>query len=403
MQYDVIVIGAGPGGTAAATFLAKKGVRVLLLDRATFPREKICGDGLTPRGVAAIEHLGALKQVTAAGQRINYAKVIAPNGRSASSLIQDLGHDDTYMLAIPRIDLDHILVQNAVNEGVVLQEACKVDSIENSDDHVTVKGETVGKAAVFTAKYAIIATGANMGLLKKQGFLDEAQQPIIAARAYFENAHHDKEHFNFHLNEVTLPGYGWVFPLQNNRVNIGVGIIPKKQKEQNNIKAHFDSFINRPYMKQVLSEATQLDDVKSYPIRTDFLTTLIYKQRTLLVGEAMGLVNPLTGEGIDYAIESGEIASEHLYHILHNGDQPADLCHYEKALKDKFSPIFKFSNQMVNCCMKPFMLNTMISVAAKRESLKNNLTSIILGLKEPPAKITTGKILMKIIKNLRNN
>ena len=186
MQYDVIVIGAGPGGTAAATFLAKKGVRVLLLDRATFPREKICGDGLTPRGVAAIEHLGALKQVTTAGQRINYAKVIAPNGRSASSLIQDLGHDDTYMLAIPRIELDHILVQNAVNEGVVLQEACKVDSIENSDDHVTVKGET----AVFTAKYAIIATGANMGLLKKQGFLDDAQQPIIAARAYFENAHH---------------------------------------------------------------------------------------------------------------------------------------------------------------------------------------------------------------------
>jgi len=402
--YDVVIIGAGPGGSATATFLARKGVKVLLLDRAVFPRNKTCGDGLTPRAVAAIERLGVLEQVSNVSQRINYAKVIAPNGKEIVASIgeTDIATQGAYMLAVPRVELDYILVENAVSEGAMLIEGCKVNAIANNNDGVIVKGNIKRKVHEFHAKYAIIATGANMGLLKKQGFLTNTPKPIIAARAYYENANYDREFFNFHFNEVTLPGYGWVFPLANNKINVGIGVIPGKSKKQHDIKSLYHDFANRPYMKQVLSGATSLGEVQSYPIRTDFMTATLYQERTLVVGEAAGLTNPLTGEGIDYALECGEIAAKQLHSILSKGDNPTQLSEYAQELHHKFDAIFNFSNQMARCCLKPFMLNTMVVMAAKRENLRESLTNIVLGLKEPPANITVGKILLKIVKNLKN-
>ena len=404
-RYDVIIIGAGPGGSATATFLAQKNFKVLMLDRASFPRNKICGDGLPPRAVAALDRLGVLDQVSAAGQHIDYFKLIAPNGKTMISSITEaaIEKENAYMLAIPRMVFDDILVKNAVACGAELIEGCKVVGVENNADGVVVKGVVNREPHAFHAKYAVIATGASMGLLKKLGFLDKNNmpEPIIAGRAYFENADHDSSVFNFHFNEVTLPGYGWIFPLKDNKVNVGVGIMPGKSIQKHNIKSLFYDFAKRPYMKQVLVGATQLGEVQSYPIRTDFLTATVYQNRSLLVGEAAGLGNPLTGEGLDYAIECGEVAAHHLAKILADGDDPARLADYAKALDQKYSAIFKFSNSMVARCLNPFMLNSMIRVSAKRESLRRSLTNIMLGLKQPPANISAGNVLVKIFRHLR--
>jgi len=400
--YDVVIIGAGPGGSSTATFLARKGVKVLLLDRAIFPRNKTCGDGLTPRAVSVIERLGVLEQVTAVSQRIEFAKVIAPNG---GEIISSIGEADlaqaAYMLAVPRLELDHILVKNAVSAGAILLENCKVDKINNYAKGVVVKGNIESKEYEFHAKYAIIATGANMGLLKKQGLLENTPQPIIAARAYYKDANYNRQFFNFHFNEVTLPGYGWVFPLADNKINVGVGIIPGKSKVKHDIKSLYRDFANRPYMKQVLAGATLLGEVQSYPIRTDFITATLYQERTLVVGEAAGLTNPLTGEGIDYALECGEIAAQQLHGILSKDDNPEQLSEYARVLHSKYDAIFNFSSQITKCCLKPFMLNMMIKVAAKRESLRKSLTNIILGLREPPANITAGKVFLKMLKHIK--
>ncbi|MBL4749134.1 MAG: geranylgeranyl reductase family protein [Amylibacter sp.] len=404
-HYDVVIIGAGPAGSTTATYLARKNMKVLLLDSARFPRNKICGDGLPPRGVAAVDRLGVLDQVSAAGQHIDYFKLIAPSGKTMVSSIKEAAIEkkNAHMLAIPRMVLDDILVKHAVATGAELIEGCKVVGIEDNPDGVVVKGIAGREPQEFHAKYAVIATGASMGLLKNLGFLDknDMPKPIIAARAYFENADHDSSVFNFHFNEVTLPGYGWVFPLKDNKVNVGVGIMPGKSIQKHNIKSLFYDFAKRPYMKQVLSGATQLAEVQSYPIRTDFLTATVYRHRSLLVGEAAGLGNALTGEGIDYAIESGEIAAEHLSEILANGDNPDKLANYALALDQKYAAIFNFSNRMAARGLNSVMLNCTIWVAAKRDSLRMSLTNIVLGLQEPPANISTGKVLMKVFKHLR--
>lgn len=405
LRYDVVIIGAGPGGSSTAAFLAQQNLKVLLLDRAEFPRNKICGDGLTPGGVAAIERLGALDKVSKAGQHIDYFKVIAPNGKVMTTAIKQaaIAEKNAHMLAIPRMVLDDILVKHAVATGAELVEKCQVVDVKNHTDGVVVKGIINREPHEFYAKYAVIATGANMGLLKKLGFMDKNNmpEPIIAARAYFENADHDSSIFNFHFNEVTLPGYGWIFPLINNKVNVGVGVMPGKSIQKKDIKSLFQDFLNRPYMKRALAGATPLGEMQSYPIRTDFLSMNVYRKRTLLVGEAAGLGNPLTGEGLDYALECGEIAARHLSEILASGDDPARLAEYAAALNRKYAAIFKFSNSMVARYLTPFMLNIIIRVSAKRESLRRSLTDIILGLKQPPANITVGKVLVKIVKHLR--
>ena len=133
-----------------------------MLDQATFPRNKTCGDGLTPRGVSVIDRLGVLEEVKSVGQRIDYAKVIAPNGRSMTTNISQSTYDDAYMLAVPRFDLDNVLVKNAVATGAVLQEGCKVTEITDKPNHVIVHGMILGEVCQFNAKYAIVATGASM-------------------------------------------------------------------------------------------------------------------------------------------------------------------------------------------------------------------------------------------------
>jgi geranylgeranyl reductase family protein len=402
VEYDVIIIGAGPGGSSTATFLARNGFQVLLIDSATFPREKVCGDGVTPKGVEILGKLGVLDQLNdKVAHRINYAKIISPNGRTLTSAIQKTEESCKYMFTIPRFELDHILLKNAVSEGAEFRGSCKVGAIENKADHVIVHGQSNGEECLFRGKYAVIATGANMGLLRKHGFLTKKPKPVIAARSYYENSHAETDCFNFHFNDVPLPGYGWIFPMANNKINVGVGIIAKKNAPQAHISEVYSNFVDQPYMRDILAGATRLTELQTYPIRTDFLSATLYKERTLLVGEAAGLVNPLTGEGIDYAMESGGIAAEHLSQLLQTGGSPDRLILYAEALRENFTPIFKFSAQIVKSCLNPFMLNTMIAASGKRSSLGEASMDIVLGIRKPPADMSAWKILIKIFKHLK--
>ncbi len=405
LDADILIIGAGPSGSSSATFLARNGIKVLLLDKSCFPRNKICGDGLTPRAVSVIERLGVLAEVTKISQRIDKAKIISPKGTESLHEMKDIDDGSTYMLATPRYDLDNVLLQNAISQGAIFKDNSVVKSIDNHDEHVSIRCISEGVEHNYNVKYTIIATGANTSLLKKTGFMHQTPVSINAVTAYFENAHHAKDCFNFHFNDVELPGYGWIFPLPNNRINIGIGVIPnateKDRKFSGNTRELFEKFIQTPYMKEVLKGATPCSKPLSYPIRTHFPTAKIFNGRTLLVGEAAGLVNPLTGEGIDYAMESGEIAAEHLTKLIQNNTPPSALKHYEQALRDKYMPIFNASNQFISCCFKPFVLNQVVASASRYKSLNKTIMKVVLGLQSPPKKINLFVVISKIIKHFK--
>ena len=401
-QHDVIIIGAGPGGSSAAYFLAKKGVDVLLLDRTSFPRDKTCGDGLTPRCVAMLDEVGVLSEVEKVSHRINSARIFSPNGKAVKTTLKPQGKIPDYMLVSPRYLLDNILYRQAVKHGAHFEGDTKVIDIQQRDDGVTVTAKQQQKEIHFQAKIAIIATGASLSLLKKTGFIETIPAPIIAARAYYQGVRKISDSFDFHFDGVDLPGYGWVFPLGEGRANIGLGYMPDGKAEgKRNIKKMLRDFVERPAFHEMLSSATPTTEFKSYPIRTDFSTAKTHHKRTILIGEAAGLVNPLTGEGIDYALESGKIAAQHVESWLKINDfSDVRLAEYDQALRDQYQVLFDFCSKIVGCCLKPFTLNLMIFAATHSSEIRRSLTDIILGNRAPATDPTAWNMMKKALRAL---
>lgn len=381
-MHDVAIIGAGPGGSATAHVLAQRGLDVRMLDKFEFPRDKTCGDGLTPRALRALDRIGMLDEVTRHGQPIAGFEVIAPNGRATRSLI-----GDAYgALVVRRRALDDLLRQRAIASGASFEGRVDVHAIEPTDQAVVVHGTQDGRSRTLEARMAVVATGAATGVLVRSGILPRAPAGLLAARAYFENiAQELSDRLQLRFDGVHLPGYGWVFPLGGGAANIGVGFLPSRGRSSGTSRAAFERFIHSPGVRSLLSGARQVGPLKGYPIRVDFLQAPTLAERTLLVGEAAGLVNPLTGEGIDYALESGLIAAEHVLDAFTAGDfSRSRLQDYHHQLHAHFRHVFRFCVQVRDWYCLPPVLNLLVPLANRHPELRQQLTDLVLGSRQPP-------------------
>jgi menaquinone-9 beta-reductase len=383
-MLDAVIVGAGPGGSATAHFLARRGLDVLLVDKFAFPRDKTCGDGLTPRALRVLDRMGLLAEVTRVGQPIRGYDVFAPNGkRTGSELI-----GSQTALVVPRLELDELIRQRAVLSGARFEDHVTVTHVESSSSGVRV---FAGKGQVFAARVAVLATGASTKVLLDSGILRRQPRAMLAARAYYrDGAHNDR--FELRFDHVPLPGYGWVFPLADGRLNVGVGFLGKKQTA----RTAFDRFV-----RTRIADARQEGPVRGYPIRVDFLTAPTFAERTLLVGEAAGLVNPLTGEGIDYALESGEIAAEHIAAMVSTGDY-SRIGDYDRRLRAEFEPVFRFCAQVRDWYCWPPLLNLLVGIANHRPDLRLLLTQVVLGEKRPAprgAAQTAARLLLALARS----
>ena len=372
--HDVVVVGAGPAGSATAGRLSARGLDVLLLDRADFPRDKTCGDGLTPRALRALSQMGLLAEVAQLGCRIEGYEVVAPSGRSTTAAIT-AQHG---ALVIPRETLDALLVRHALKSGASFESQVSVNRVEPTPSGIQVHADDGRR---FQARVAIVATGAATAVLKRSGILRQQPRAVLAARAYFEDLQHEAQPtFQLRFDGVPMPGYGWIFPLGSTTANIGVAFMPGRRSAT--AGQAFARFTAR--LKPFLNGSRRVGPVKGYPIRTDFLRAPRVAERTLVVGEAAGLVNPLTGEGIDYALESGNLAAEHLMRIFEIGDFSAErLAEYDALLHARFDKIFRFSERIRDWYGKPAVLNLLVPLANRRPELRQLLADIILGEREP--------------------
>lgn len=383
-RHDVVIVGAGPGGSAAAHYLARHGLDVLLLDKFDFPRDKTCGDGLTPRALSVLDDMGLLKDLTRAGWRINTASVVAPGGKAVTSPMpkpRAAGWPD-YSLILPRLTLDNIILNRALKSGARFRGEVHVTGITRAGNEVIVAGEYHGRSFSARARLVIVATGANVRLPLQMGLLKRPPAAALAARAYYENLSALSDGFHFRFDGVPLPGYGWVFPTSTSTANLGVVLWPNRSR-QPNPRAALEAFAENPNLQPMIAGARRVSPIKGYPIRSDFATAPTFGERVLLVGEAAGLVNPLTGEGIDYALESGRIAGEHLISMFDGGDlSRTQLESYDRLLRRRFQRLFVFCNRMRKLFFNRPLLNRLVSAAESRADLKLLLTSIVLQSQE---------------------
>jgi menaquinone-9 beta-reductase len=372
--HDAIVVGAGPGGSAAAHGLSAHGLDVLLLDRAHFPRDKTCGDGLTPRALRSLNQLGILAEVAERGWPVEAYTVVAPHGHTTRAPITA----EPGALVIPRLELDQMLVRHAMRGGAHFEGGVSVERIEPTRGRVRVHA---ADGHAFEARAAVVATGAATAVLLRSGILSRQPRTVLAARAYFEDLQQEVARaFQLRFDGVPLPGYGWIFPVNRTVANVGLAFLPGRRSAT--ARQAFERFA--PRLAPWLAGGRRGGPLKGYPIRTDFLRAQTSAGRVLLVGEAAGLVNPLTGEGIDYALESGLLAARHLASVLQTGDLSPERRHeYDALLHARFDKIFRFGEWIRDWCSSPPALNVLVAMANSRPELRQLLTSIALGEREP--------------------
>lgn len=388
--YDLAVIGAGPAGAAAAFHAASAGLRVALLDKSEFPRDKICGDGLTARAVVELQKLGLEDEVQKRGTRIHQFQMTAPLGRVVAQLKGAPGFPD-YAYVLPRLQLDMLLVERAVAVGAELRTQQEVTHWDADDNGITLQIKTPGGTQTLRARLAILATGAHLALAQRMRLLTHKPEMMVASRQYLEGLD-QQDTWHLHFGRSTLPGYGWIFPAGNGLANVGIGL--EHRRRDQSLSADLARYLSSKPAQIILKGAKAVAPPKNFPLRWDFLQSPLTAPRMLIAGEAAGLVNPLTGEGIDYALESGHVAATHAIRALQTGAEDRDA--YEAALHAEYDKLFLFSQRLRDWCRTPWGVSTLALGAMARPDLKMRLVGCLLGGHTAPS-LPTAKRLLKVL------
>ena len=364
LETDVLVVGAGPGGSAAAYHLARHGIDVTVIDKATFPREKVCGDGLTPRSVKAIQDMG----VDTDDPR--FEKVIGLRVHARRTTIQlpwpDLTSFPPFGLVMPREGFDHLLVQRAVKAGARLLERTEAVAPVVVDGYVagaTVRttGDRDSAPGTIRARYVIAADGAASRFATPVGVTRDPGRPLgIAARRYYRVDYHPGPWIESWLDlwdgDLLLPGYGWLFPLAGGRINLGAGLLNTFSNFQDiSAQRLFDAFSRMLPTEWGIGEETAEGRVLSGPLPMGLNRTPQAVPGLLLIGDAAGAVNPFNGEGIAYAIETGEIAADLISEALVH-DRLALTMQYPRILEDTYGAYFAVGRQFAKLIGKPSVM-----------------------------------------------
>lgn len=294
--WDVAIIGAGPAGSIAGIHLASHGHRVLLIDKARFPMEKICGDGLITDSLQCLQRAGLYDSVKAQGYQLQNWQLFSTSGVRIEIQLETI--------TPRRIQLDTLLAQKAVGVGACFYNGT-VDHLQILPNGF-VQFHLHEQQRPIHAKVGVIATGASIGLLKKAGMLERAAPNAVAARCYIQS-NSGPDHMVISFDKSVFPGYGWIFPLGNNFYNVGCGgAFDARRPGVFNPKEAFHHFcLNDPVAKKMMGSGEPVSKVKGAILRCGLKGSRFLGQGNLIaVGKAIGTTLPLTREGMGAAMES---------------------------------------------------------------------------------------------------
>ncbi len=387
-RFDVLVVGAGPSGAAAAAWLAEAGHRVLVVDRKRFPREKTCGDGLTPRAVRQLEDLGLADEL-APHLRYEGLRSIA-HGITLELAWPDHPDFPPYGYVIRRRDLDTMVADRAVKAGATLRTG--TDAVEPIADGGIVRGALLRSDAgteAARARYVVVADGANSRFGRALGTARDRRYPLgVAVRGYFRSPYHDEPWIESHLDLRDkqghhLPGYGWIFPVGDGTVNVGVGLLSTFAGWKDvNTSRLLEAFCDTAPARWGLGP----DTVCAAPTGGKLPTGLSMSPKVgptwLTVGDAAGSVNPFNGEGISVAYETGRLAASVLDEALRSGDGLA-LQRYPVLLEERYGLYFKVARAFVRAIGNPAVMRELTRVGFLSRSLMEWVLRIMANLLRP--------------------
>ena len=406
---DVIVVGAGPSGSTAAYYLAQAGLNVLLLEKSRFPRDKVCGDGLTPRAVKSLVAMGIDVSEEAGWLRNKGLRVIG-GGLRLELPWPELSSYPGYGLVRTRASLDEMLARRAQSAGAKLLEGTTVTGPLLDDDGrvagvlVQAEAEETGKSKAgheershasprtFRARVVVAADGNSSRLSVAVGLQKRDDRPLgVAVRTYYKSPRHDDDYLESWLDlwdgDRLLPGYGWIFGMGDGTSNVGLGLL-----NTSTAFGHTDyrSLLKR-WLRSMPEEWGYVEENRTEPVRgaalpMGFNRTPHYYRGLLLAGDAAGMVNPFNGEGIAYAMESGEILARVVAQALARpGRAEAErvLRGYPEALQDAYGGYYTLGRLFVELIGRPKLMRYATNAGMSKPALMRFALKLMANLSEP--------------------
>ncbi len=405
---DVIVVGAGPAGATTAYYLAQAGLAVLLVEKARFPREKVCGDGLTPRAVKALVAMGVDVGPGSGWLRNKGLRVIG-SGMRLEMPWPDLDSYPGYGLVRARAALDETLARRAQAAGAKLIEGVTVTGpVLDAEGRITgvtarAGAEAAGAAdhdserdldsqLTFRSRVIVAADGNSSRLSVAMGLLKRDDRPLgVAVRTYYTSPRHDDDYLESWLDlwdgPRLLPGYGWIFGMGDGTSNVGLGLL--------NTSAAFGNTDYRALLRRWLTsmpeewgftEENRTEPVRGAALPMGFNRTPHYHRGLLLAGDAAGMVNPFNGEGIAYAMESGEVLARTIAQALARPSREAAdrvLRGYPRALQDAYGGYYALGRIFVQLIGRPQLMRFATRHGMSRPALMGFALKLLANLTDP--------------------
>jgi geranylgeranyl reductase family protein len=387
--YDVVVVGAGPAGAACAFWLADAGFDVLVVERKRFPRDKTCGDGLTPRAVRQLEDMGLGGSLV----RFHRCEGLVASGFGRSVRLSWPQHPEfpSYGLVVPRRELDGLVASAAEAAGATLWQGA--EATEPILEGGVAAGVLVGppgepdRAVPVRSRYLVVADGANSRLGRALGAARDRRLPFgLAIRGYLASPRHAEPTLRSFLDladadGATVPGYGWAFPMGDGRLNVGVGLLTTAARWKGlNTTRLYEAFVERAAAELDAGAACGPPSGGKLPMGLAVGPRV--GPRHLLVGDAAGAGNPFNGEGIAYAYETGRLAAFALGRALATGD-PGALWSYEALLEEAYAEYFALADRFVGAIGHPAVMAAAVRYGLRSEELMEGLLRVMANLMRP--------------------
>jgi geranylgeranyl reductase family protein len=379
-----LIIGAGPAGVTTSLFLTKFGVDHLVIDKAKFPRDKICGDALSGKVVALFGELGLeyIDQIEAKPAEFLPCpgiSFVAPNGKCLSVPFRNTvsGRETAAGFISKRIHFDQFMVDHL--EAGRLREQCELVSFERKQDgvHALVKFE--GNTYPIRTEIIVGAEG-ERSIVAKQlaGYVKSKDHYCAAVRAYYSGVEPgpDAGYIELLFLQEALPGYLWVFPLPNGQWNVGVGMVSNKvSKNKVNLKKLMDELLTtHPLLRTRFANAKPESPVQGWGLPLGSKKWTLAGERYLLTGDAGSLIDPFTGEGIGNAMYSGKLAAEAIQKALIANDfSVKQLRNYETGVYAALGQELKIGNTLQKLTNFPWFFNFVVGKAVKNSTLRETI------------------------------
>ncbi|MCB1271735.1 MAG: geranylgeranyl reductase family protein [Microthrixaceae bacterium] len=385
--HDLLVVGGGPAGSAAAYWAARAGLDVVVVEKKVFPRDKTCGDGLTPRAVHQLEEMGLGDQL-APYHRYDGLRAVA-HGRSLELRWPEHGTFPSHGYVVRRRDLDAMVADNAAAAGATVLtgvEATGPLMFAGRLLGARTRDAADGSEGVLRAHYVVVADGSNSRFGRALGAVrDRAMPQGMAIRTYYESPLHDEPWIESALDVRdragnSLPGYGWIFPVGDGTINVGVGLLSTfrdwKSVNTSHLMEEFAATLPG-YWEIDPSSPTQAPTGGRLPMGGSVNPKA--GANWLIAGDAAGSINPFNGEGIDYAYETGRLAASLVAEAM-STDSPWPLQRYPEILEDTYGLYFKVARLFAQVIGRPALMRELTRVGMRSRTLMDWVLRIMANL-----------------------